>query len=229
MIVQYKRNVIWDVTLQDLGLDERGLVTCGEKLTAGAPAATVGYFAPGCMILNQATGVVYVNGGTTASPSWNALATGSTASLANGKIFVGDGAGLAQGQTPSGDLTMTNTGVFTIANNAITAAKIASNAVTTAKILNANVTLAKLAPGITMSHIVSAAAQATTAGGNPTENITVAGALSTDLVFVQLVDDGTNTVSVKLAVANNGSIDVTFSADPGNDAIINYQLLRAAA
>lgn len=91
------------------------------------------------------------------------------------------------------------------------------------------VTLAKLDTGIAPSHVVKYAAQYTTTGGAAAEAIAVAGVLATDLAFVQLVDDGTNNVTVSIAVCTANTLTVTFSADPGNDAVINYQVLRAAA
>lgn len=103
------------------------------------------------------------------------------------------------------------------------------DAVTTDKIADANVTLAKLAAGIAPSHIVKYAAQYTTTGGAAGEAITVNGVLATDLAFVQLVDPGTNTVTVSIAVCTADTLTVTFSGDPGGDAKINYQILRAAA
>lgn len=65
-------------------------------------------------------------------------------SLTSGNILVGNGSNVAASVAMSGDATISNTGALTIANNAITAAKINANAVTTAKILDQNVTLAKL-------------------------------------------------------------------------------------
>ena len=104
----------------------------------------------------------------------------------------------------------------------------AAGAVGTANITDGAVTLAKLDSGIAPSHVVKFAGQETTAGGAAAEPITVTGALATDLAFVQLVDEGTNTVSVVEAVVTADTLTVTFSADPGADAVINYQLLRAA-
>ena len=92
-----------------------------------------------------------------------------------------------------------------------------------------SITLAKLATGITPSHIAVFADQATTAGGAAAEAITVTGAAATDLAFVQLVDEGSNTVTVANAVVTENTLTVTFSADPGADAIINYEIIRAAA
>jgi len=116
-----------------------------------------------------------------------------------------------------------------IVDGAVTAAKIASDAVTTAKILNANVTLAKLASGITPAYVVKYGAEYTTVGGAAAEAITVTGVAATDLVFVQLKDNGTNNVSVVTAAATLNTVTITFSADPGNDAILYYQVLRAAS
>lgn len=62
----------------------------------------------------------------------------------------------------------------------------------------------------------------TTTGGAAAEAITVTGLLSTDVVVVSLRDGGTNTVTiVGYAVAAN-TLTVTFSGDPGNDAVIDY-------
>lgn len=144
---------------------------------------------------------------------------GLSSTLSSGNIFVGSAGNVATGVAMSGDATIANTGALTIANNAIT----------TAKILDANVTLAKLAAGITPSHVIKFAGQETTAGGAASEAITVTGAAATDLAFVQLVDEGTNTVTVLEAVVTLNTLTVTFSADPGNDAVINYQIIRAAA
>ncbi|MBU2948894.1 hypothetical protein, partial [Zobellia uliginosa] len=49
---------------------------------------------------------------------------GTVNSLTNGNIFVGDNSNIAQGVAMSGDATIANTGVLTIANDAVTATKI---------------------------------------------------------------------------------------------------------
>lgn len=100
----------------------------------------------------------------------------------------------------------------------------------TAAMLGANIVdLPALAAGITPSHVVKYAAKYTTVGGAAAEAITIAGVLSTDLPFVQLVNHGANTVSVAFAVPTTNTLTVTFSGDPGSAAIINYQILRAAS
>ena len=145
---------------------------------------------------------------------------GLSTTLSAGNIFVGNNSNVATGVAMSGDATMASTGAITIANNAIT----------TAKILNANVTLAKLAAGITPSHVIKFGGQLTSVGGSAAEAFTVTGAVAaTDRAFVQVVDNGTNNVTVLQAVVTNNTLTVTFSGDPGADTVINYQLIRAAA
>jgi hypothetical protein len=73
----------------------------------------------------------------------------------DGKILIGNGTTAAM-QSLGTDVTMTNTGAVTIANNAITAAKINADAVTTAKILDGNVTNAKLAAGAGVGALLTA-------------------------------------------------------------------------
>jgi hypothetical protein len=167
--------------------------------------------------------------------------------LAN-RIFVGSAGNVATGVAMSGDATIVSNGTLTIEDDAITTAKILDDAVTTdkivddavttakilddavatAKILDANVTLAKLAAAIAPSHVVKFAAQHTTTN-DTTNAITVTGALATDLAFVQMVDNGTNGVSIVDAVVTTDTLSVTFSGAPSTDTIINYQLIRATA
>lgn len=197
------------------------------------------------------------------SGNWSLVAAQSTQPLASGHIFVGNASGVATDVAMSGDATMANTGALTIANGAITNAKVSASAaiafsklaaLTSAHILvgngsnvatdvamsgdatlantgaitiaNGAVSKAKLATAIQPAGVIKFAAQYTTTGGAASEAITVTGALNTDLAFVQLVDDGTNNVSVLSAVVTADTLTVTFSADPGADAKINYQIVR---
>lgn len=56
--------------------------------------------------------------------------------------------------------------------------------------------------------------------------VPIANALSTDLVSWGVVVDGTGTVTGVGAVAGDGFVDFTFSADPQNDAAISYNVSR---
>lgn len=188
---------------QNIPLSEAMMALVSMKATPSALSSTVGFFD------------VAKSG-----DNWSLTANTSTVPLANTHIFVGNPSGVATDVAMSGDATMANTGALTIANDAIT----------TAKIDDANVTLAKLAAGITPSHVIKFADQVTTVGGAAAEAFTVTGAVAaTDRAFVQVVDDGTAGVTVLQAVVTTNTLTVTFSANPGNDTIINYQIIRAAS
>lgn len=138
-----------------------------------------------------------------------AIAYSKLATMATGSILLGN-AGVPTATAMSGDITIGATGV-----TAIGAGK---------------VLLAMLGTGIAPAAVIKYFSQYTTTGGAAAEAITVTGAVgATDRAFVQMVDDGTNNVTVVSAVVTNDTLTVTFSADPGNDAVINYQIIRAAA
>lgn len=68
--------------------------------------------------------------------------------------------------------------------------------------------------------------QHTTSGGNAAEAITIAGVASTDKAFVELVDDGSNNVTISIVVCTANTVTVTFSGDPGGDAVINILVIK---
>lgn len=159
-------------------------------------------------LISYATGIGFY----TRNPTNNAFVAltgnaGLSTTLSSANIFVGNNLNVATGVPLSGDASINDAGALTIANGAVS--------------------VAKLAAALQPSHVTKYAAQHTTVGGAAAEAITVAGALATDLAFVQLVDGGGNSVEVVNAVVTSGTLTVTFSADPGNDAIVNYQIIRA--
>jgi len=72
-------------------------------------------------------------------------------------------------------------------------------------------------------------AEATTAGGDATEAVTVAGVLATDLVFVQLHTVGSTPRTIITSAATANTITTVFSGDPSTDHVYAYQVLRATA
>ena len=90
--------------------------------------------ATGLYIWNTTIGRYEYNSGTPASPNWVGFLTGSTIPLNNQYIFVGNASNYATGVPLTGDATITNAGVLTIANNAITTTKILNDAVDGTKI-----------------------------------------------------------------------------------------------
>jgi hypothetical protein len=160
------------------------------------------------------------------------------APILSGNILVGNDDDVLTAMPMTGDTTISDTGLVTIANNAITTAKIvdnavtvnelADNAVTTNKIVDANVTAAKLAPGITPAYVVKYAGVYNYAGGSNDFFIPVPGMLATDISIVTA-----NTVSVPVAriyeaFAIDDNIGVHMTQDPGS-SYLYYVIYRATA
>lgn len=139
------------------------------------------------------------------------------ATLTSGNILVGNGSNVAASVALSGDATLSNAGALTIANSAIT----------TAKIADANVTLAKLAAGITPAYVVFAAGTASYAGGGTSSTVSVTGMQDTDIVLATLVT-ATNVVALR-ASHSSTTLTFTYASDPGTGTTIAYQVLRAAS
>lgn len=142
---------------------------------------------------------------------------GLSSTLPSAQLFVGNAGNVATAVPLSGDATMANTGALTIANNAIT----------TAKINAAAVTLAKLATGIAPAYIVKFAGKDVSAGGSATVVITATGVAATDVVFAD-IQASANAVNIQKVTPTTNTITVICSGDPGA-ATISYQALRAAA
>lgn len=165
------------------------------------------------------------------------------AALSSAQLLVGNGSNVATAVAASGDVTLANTGAFTIVNDAVTSAKIADNAITnalmaddsvgaaeliddsvgaaamadnavgTAVIVDNAVTLAKMA-GITRGSIISG-----DASGDP-----AALAVGTAHQFLQ--SDGTDLAYVTM------SGDATLAAGVlsiGNDKVTGAMLAPAVA
>lgn len=92
-----------------------------------------------------------------------------------------------------------------------------------------SITLAELSSGIAPSHVVKFAGTFTTVGGDAAESITVTGALATDIVCVTVKTAGASPESIVAAAAATDAINVTMSADPSNDHVLQYVVLRAAS
>lgn len=103
--------------------------------------------------------------------------------------------------------------------------------ITTGDIADGSVTLPKLASGITPSHVIKFAGSFTTVGGAAIETFSVPGAVAaTDLVFTQMKVLGAAPADINEAeVKVNDQIEVEFAADPSNDHVFQYQIIRAAA
>lgn len=126
-------------------------------------------------------------------------------------------------------ITYRNAGT-TASNSWVNAATPASNSITTTMLQAGAVTKAKLATGVKATYMsMFASASVTTVGGAAAEAITITGVASGDIAVVSLLNSGTNAVKIVSVACTTDTLTVTFSADPGNDAKIAYNILRATA
>ena len=147
--------------------------------------------------------------------------------LTSGHTFVGNASNVSTDTALSGDVTLSNTGVVTIANNAVSTAKLAANAVTTAKITDANVTLAKLSVGVAPAFVAKYGGSATDGVGGTSFPITITGALATDLGFCS-IQASDNPVEIQKVTMSNNAMTVLVSGASGA-ITLNYVVFRAAA
>ena len=93
-----------------------------------------------------------------------------------------------------------------------------------------SVTLAMLAAGITPSHVVKYAGKITWSGSGATLATTVTGVAATDIVLVTIQTAPTQAAYIKSAAPTTDTVTIVLSAaNTSNDAVIGYQVLRAAA
>ena len=90
------------------------------------------------------------------------------------------------------------------------------------------ITLDSLNTNIKYSDFVKFAGTFLTVGGSPTDDISIPGALPSDLAFVVMKNQGASPVTLLEARADINKIVMTFSADPSNDHTVVYQILRIA-
>ena len=164
-------------------------------------------------VVNATTGKIYVTGQS---------AINELPNLPDTNIWIGDANGIHQEQTVGGDATLANDGTLTIANNAVTTAKINDDAVT----------LAKLAPGTAGNLITYDAAgdPAAVATGNAGQILTSngAGAAPTfqdpsaageaNVRSINQVAHGLGSAGDMVPVRYNGSIYVAATADSSANA-----------
>ena len=67
-------------------------------------------------------------------PQWEVRTNFASSTLNNAQILVGDATNTATAVTPSGDATISNTGVIDLENDAVETDEILNNAVTNAKL-----------------------------------------------------------------------------------------------
>ncbi len=182
--------------LRKLSDDSIGIFPIVGTPTDGTSGTGVNVLGIGAMVVDVSTGLYYVNTGTKASPVWTGLGGAVGTTLADGKILAGNAGNVATAVTPSGDVTMTNAGVFTVSQPATAGVKV-SGQITAANIIGTSAGQFGHAQGVVLQAAPSAgvalqpialglyydfATAAYTAGGNITLNYGSGGAALTGLV-----------------------------------------------
>ena len=199
------------------------------------PADTTAGYIKGCLFINSdvvsGTSGLYDNVGTATSCIFNAIRVteASDITLVEGNIVIGASGGkgtdldgstdkqvlIGNGTTMvsvgiSGDVTMANTGVITIANNAIS--------------------FEHLESGILSSHVIKYSGEITWSGSGVSLATTVTGALETDFVTATIQTAPSESgYLVSCAVTNNTITTTLSTANTTNDAVITYQVTRAVS
>lgn len=219
-------------TLSIRETDASGLAL--SAICTGVPPTTAGIFQHGCLIIRTDSGsgnkATYENTGTTASPVWNLIGdvAASEITLVEGSMLIGNSSGVAtaldiktsgqimvgNGTTAtsvavSGDATLASTGAVTIANSAVT--------------------LAKLASGVAPSHVIKVAGTTAAYGGGGTSNAFVATGVAATDIMSAVIRTSANDVAIVKAVPTTNTLTITFSADPGAGTTVDYIAARAAA
>ena len=141
------------------------------------------------------------------------------------------GAGFAIGciaMTEAGAL-YSNTGTASAATFTVLST-VTAGSINTTSLADAGVTLAKLAAGITPSHVVKYAGKITWSGSGASLGTSVPGVVSTDIVVATIQTAPTQAAYLKTAAPTTDTVTLVLSAaNTSNDAVIAYQVLRAAS
>lgn len=187
-------------------------LSSGNILVGSAGNVATSVAVTGDVTISNA-GVTAIAAGAIVNADVNAAAAidfSKLAALPSAQILVGSAGNVATAVAMSGDVAISNTGATTIQAGAVE--------------------LSMLATAIAPAAVIKFMNQVTTVGGAAAEAFTVTGAVgATDRAFVQVVNDGTANVTVLQAVVTDNTLTVTFSANPGNDTVINYQIVRATS
>jgi hypothetical protein len=162
----------------------------------------------------------FVGAGVTATNTSGTITVtipGGPSGLSNGTILIGNASNIPTEQSITGDASLSNAGVLTIANSAVTLAKLAADAVNSAKIIDGSIALADLADNsVDSAKIVDATI--TNADISATAAIIYSKlALNNSIVLTDLTTDSVNSTKII-----DGSI---VAADLATDAVTSAKVL----
>lgn len=204
MQIQYKQVVNWDISLIDVAFlgSEQSVPLALKGLAISAVKTTTG--APATPTMQWAPSAQVYN---TFDATWYRM-TGTTASPA-WTLVSGSGSGIT---ALTGDVTASGTGSV--------AATIAAGAVT----------LAKLASGVSPAYVSKFGGKITWSGSGASLATTVTGVAATDIVIATIQTAPTQAAYIVSVAPTTNTITITLSAaNTSNNAVISYQVFRAAA
>lgn len=204
------------------------------------PTAGSSGYAVGCqMIKTGANAGLYVNTGTTTSSAFVAFSTPGGIAQYSCVAAVTDAA-----ETGSADQTVTIAGMnaddkvlgqYSTTDDTDYIAEITASADDTVTYTASDDPLAAheadvfvFRAGAEKVWDIYAAGSATSAGGDTTETVTVAGASAADKCLVCVTDEGTGDGHIVSAKMSANTVTAVLSADPTTDATLNYVVFRRA-
>lgn len=118
-----------------------------------------------------------------------------------------------------------------IASSAVSSGKIAGDAIDDTKIADNAVSLEHLDSGVNPSHVVKYAGEFTWSGGGSSVTETVTGATTSDFVVATIQSVPSEAAYIaRSAITSSDTLTVELSsANTSNDAVIAYQVIRAAS
>jgi hypothetical protein len=199
-----------------------GLISEGTVIGTPPGGATyAGLFSLECELTDTEGGGTYSNTGTVAVPAWTLF--GTLGALAENKIFIGSAANIATAQTMSGDATILANGAITIADDAITTAKILDDAVTGDKIAAGAVSGAILSTGKGY-FVVNVSTNSTT----PVDVFGIAG-VPTDTLVTNVKITSKDTTASNIIVKTEGSTIATIAKGTAASVVLGATTIANGA
>ena len=152
------------------------------------------------------------------------IAHSKLADLTDGKILVGNGSNVAVGVTVSGDVTLANTGAFTIANDAVEQAMVADDAIGADQLASAAVVNDSVAASAAIAHTkLAAVPEAQVIVGNAS-TVPTAVAISGDVTLASTgaVTIANDAVEIGMIGCEQTTISDSDSHIPTSGAVVDY-------
>lgn len=195
----------------DAALTNTGLLTIAGNAITSAKIADGTIAAADLNSMSATSGQVLTFNGTAWAPATSV--TGLSSTLPSANIYVGNGSNVGTAVALSGDATLSNTGILTIANSAINSAKIADGSITSTDITDATITATDLA---SMS---ATSGQVLTFNGTTWAPATTVAGLSTTLTSGNIYVGSSGNMATSVAVSGDATINNSGTLTIANNSI----------